>query len=301
VTTSSITGRALRGHEREYVRDVAQHLRDIPTAVRVALLREVEEHLADRPPTRDVDELERALGSPSEYARSLRDERGFGAERTDWLAHWNATRLRTRIVAVTSVVVVISLVVATAITVRWWLGWQADIAMNGFNASFSGAQPTKGVTDTRTMSSSQRTVQYDSTRELHVDFFFSSGRSVQIRKVALPQLLLGMLAVEATEVADARGDAHGNLIFKPFSSPVDVDVRPHTAGSWIRITFRFRNCEWWMAGSGEGFDRVHVTYDALGRTRHEDLALPMDLEIQSPSDAKCPARKSAVVGQDPEG
>jgi hypothetical protein len=299
VTITSVTGRALLGHERRYLETVRHHFRDIPTTARAALVRDVEEHLADRPPSRDLEDLERALGSPADYARSLRDERGFGAERTDWPARWNATRVRTRIVAVTSAVVIISLVVGMVVTLRWWIDWQADISVTGFGASFSGAHTLLGVTDTRTMSSSERAVQYDSTRDLHVDYLFTSGRSMQITKVTMPQLLLGMLELKATEVADARGDAHGNLVWRPLSAP--VDVRLHSAGSWIRMTFRFRNCEWWSAGSGEGFDRVHVTYEALGRTRSEDIVLPMDLEVVSPADTRCPARKPPAVDQVPEG
>jgi hypothetical protein len=110
-----------------------------------------------------------------------------------------------------------------------------------------------------------------------------------------------MLALEKMEVADARGDLHGNLVWKPFSSP--VDVRRHSAGSLIRMTFGFRNCEWSSPGTGEIFDHVQVTYDALGRTRHQDVGFPhsMDLVVRSPSDAKCPARKPPVVDQSPEG
>ncbi len=283
--TLRVEGRPLDAHERRYLAMVDAHLRDVRRANRDDLLREVYRHLSDRRPTASEAALWSEIGAPDSYAHELRVEHGLGPERRDWWARWTAVSRAKR----AAIVVVLVLALAVPITAvrldQWWLNWHANIEDNGFGLTYSGADPVAGIVETETISSSQRTAPYRANRRLQLGLLLSADHSLRITKIEFPTSPVSMLGLDRVEIAPAAGSS--GLQYRPFSGL----ALPDGPGHWIRLTFHFRDCEFFGAGDYQWWDHIAVTYEALGRTRHADVALGSVVAVTAPPDSQCPSRK----------
>jgi hypothetical protein len=187
---------------------------------------------------------------------------------------------------IAGVAVVLALLVGGIATYRWWVDWQARLEIDGGGVSYVDGHPTSGITHVGTFSSSQDTVRYDAHRRLQLDLILYSRRSVRVTRVSWDAPTAALVTPVDEEVTPMAGTGRDFVPFHAFD--------PHAGtGTYVRFIFRFTDCEDYQSGDTMGFDHVNVTYEALGRTRHEQVKLGSWLAVTSPPDRDCPARPPA--------
>ena len=180
-------------------------------------------------------------------------------------------------------VLVLAVGVTGALTYRWWVNWQAHIEINGWGVQYRDGHPRDGITSAQTFSSSQDTVRYDAHRQLQLTLLFSSDRHVRITRVTWNTTPVQLVKPVSEQIEPT---ASGQQPWRPFKA---FDPRDG-AGTWMRITLRFQDCEYFSTGTGVGYDNIDVTYEALGRTRHQTVQFPTWLAVTAPGDKACPGR-----------
>jgi hypothetical protein len=270
VSVTPLVGRPLDPHERQYLALVGRHLRDVDRATRADVLRAANDHLTDRPRTPDEDALRRELGSPREYAVSLRAAHGLGPERTDWWARWIAISRARRWAGVLVVLLLVVGTITGVATYRSWSDWKAGIHNNGFGATWvDESDPLDGITDVRTMRDIEVTVPFRAGEVVQVAALLSSERAVTVDEIVIdtaPTLNFEFVGVETRPM--------NGTIWEPFTPfRLDRDGDPGAAARWVRVLLRFTDCAGFAGGGGPVLDRLEVRYHARGRDRAEVVPL----------------------------
>ena len=287
--TASTTGpsatRSLTPAEERFRDAVVAHLRDQPATVRRAGDEEVRAHLLERPPTATTAELEAGLGTPVDYARALRQERGLRPDPQDWRARWRARPRRQHVLAsLLAATLVVGIAAAGVVGVRWST-WRADVRADALLVRYDD-DSRAGITESSTLDTDLTTVRYRPGGGLEVWVGLGSDPPVTVTRVALraadlPSSLLRSTGVSrSTQPCCRPGRAIG------FQS---VRLRRDRPAPMVGLSFRFAGCGVSAPGSGLLFDELDLTYRARHRTIHQRVELPSAIEVPEPTRQVCHA------------
>ncbi|MFN3218588.1 MAG: HAAS signaling domain-containing protein [Acidimicrobiales bacterium] len=272
--------------ERAYLDQLRDALADVPAARRDRLVAVAADHLDERPPASSLPELYDTLGTPSTYARMLRDLPASETDDRSRLARVLGSGPR-RLLAATAAVV---LVVGGALAIRSAGSVDAPTVSNacaGVSAAGVTAQTAAGVTEF--------SVRYEHNGSFTFGICPSSpDGAVRLRGVRVVAAPLALAQPAGwIEITDSAGDA---LVVQDPADGLDV---PLSTINELIVHVEFDNCEHHSPGWTESFSDVEMDLEHGGRTFVVEVPLGYVVSVSNAAPSACPAlgRGSGTIDQ----